>query len=54
MITNVIRLLQSDRWYNVSAEVEIAKGRYEIIDTVSKFKRHILRLIKSKYYGKEI
>jgi len=30
MITQVIDLLKEDKFYNVSKEVDIAKGKYEI------------------------
>jgi len=30
MISQVIRQIQSDDWYNISSEVEIAKGRYKL------------------------
>jgi hypothetical protein len=30
MITQIIIQLQSAKWYNVSEQVEIAKGRYKL------------------------
>ncbi len=52
MIGNVIRLLQTDKWYKVSKEVEIAKGRFQYIDTTKKAARQLKRIIKSNYYEK--
>ncbi len=46
MITNVIKLLQTDNFYNVSPEVEIAKGQYEYISTWRKFVKQAKRMLK--------
>ena len=50
MIANVIKLIQSNDWYDVSEEVEIAKGKYELTDTIKKAKRKI----KRRWQGKHI
>ena len=43
MIPKIIELLQSNDFYNVSETVEIAKGKYELVETfkdgVTKIKR---------------
>jgi len=52
MITQVIKLLQTDDWYNVSNEVEIAKGRYQRITKFRHFKTQVKRMIKSKNFYK--
>ena len=43
MIPKIIELLQSNDFYNVSETVEIAKGKYELVenfkDGVTKIKR---------------
>ena len=49
LIRQVIELLQSDDWYNVSKEVEIAKGKYQKVKRLKEFKRQSKRLIMSKY-----
>ena len=46
MIGNIVKLLQTDNWYNVSHEVEIAKGRYEYISTWRKFVKQAKRMLK--------
>jgi len=51
MINNIRKLLQTDTWYNVSVEVEIAKGKYEYISTFKSFIEQLKRLLNSKYYG---
>lgn len=43
MITNVIKLIQSGDWFSVSEEVEIAKGKYEMADSIKKIKRKVKR-----------
>lgn len=46
MIKNIIDLLQTNQFYNVSERVEIAKGKNEIVrswkDVWYKIKRHAL------------
>ena len=51
MITQIIKLLQTDDFYNVSKEVEIAKGRYRYVRTFKQFWSQLKRIIKSNYYG---
>lgn len=43
MITQIIKLLQSDAFYGVSQEVEIAKGKYKIVKDWVNFKEQIKR-----------
>ena len=50
MIANVIKLIQSNDWYDVSEEVEIAKGKYELTDDLKKVKRKL----KRRWQGKHI
>lgn len=49
MISNIINILVSDEFYGISENVEIAKGKYEIVhswrDVWYKIKRHY-------YYGR--
>lgn len=49
MIETALKLLALDKWYNVSENVEIAKGKYEIADT---FKKGINK-IKRNYQWKK-
>ncbi len=46
MITNIIKLLQTDDHYNISDKVEIAKGKYEYISTWGKFVKQAKRMLK--------
>ena len=48
MITGIIKLLQSDTFYGYSDTIEIAKGKYEIPDTIKKGKEHLKRALKIK------
>lgn len=48
MITQIIQLLQSQEWYGVSKEVEIAKGKHQYVHTFKQLKR----TIKRKYHGR--
>lgn len=43
MITETIKLLQSNDWYGVSEAIEIAKGKYEKVLTFSDAKQKIKR-----------
>ena len=52
-ISDVIKFVQAGDHFNISPEIEIAKGRFEYIDTVARFKKQARRSIKSKYYGKK-
>jgi len=46
MITQVIKQLQSENWYNVSSDVEIAKGKYKRVTTFRQFFKQLRRLGK--------
>jgi hypothetical protein len=47
MITKIIELLQSQPWYGVSENVEIAKGKNQYNQTLKQVKRTYIRKIKS-------
>ncbi len=34
MIKDILQLLTMDDFYNVSEQVDIAKGKYELVDTI--------------------
>jgi hypothetical protein len=34
MIKDILQLLTIDDFYNVSEQVDIAKGKYELVDTI--------------------
>ena len=36
MIEIALQLLTLDKWYGISETVEIAKGKYQVVDTVKK------------------
>lgn len=46
MINSVIKLLQLDNFYNVSKEVEIAKGKYKRITKFRDFRKQFKRIMK--------
>ena len=46
MITQVIKQLQSENWYNVSGDVEIAKGKYKRVTTFRQFFKQLGRVLK--------
>ena len=48
MITEIIKLAQSNKWIGVSEEVEIAKGKYRIIYTC----KQLWKLIKRSWLKK--
>jgi Uri superfamily endonuclease len=48
MIELALQLLTLDKWYNVSTNIEIAKGRYEYVDSVKKGINRIKRETKWK------
>jgi hypothetical protein len=54
MIADIIRLLQKDKFYNVSQQVEIAKGRYQYVDTWAKCRAQIVRMFKYISDGKKV
>jgi hypothetical protein len=43
MIGNIVKLLQTDDFYGISKEIEIAKGKYQLIKSVKIAKRQIIR-----------
>ena len=49
MITEIIDLLNTDDFYGVSEEVDIAKGKYETPTTFKGF----WKMIKRYYYAKK-
>lgn len=49
MIKNIIDILTFDEYYNVSDNVDIAKGKYEYPSTW----KGLWNNIKRKYYGKK-
>lgn len=48
MITEIIKVLQSDDFYNVGKSVEIAKGKFEYVASFTKGRRKIKRAWLSK------
>lgn len=46
MITDIIKQIQSEKWYNVSDEVEIAKGKYKRIVNFKQFRNQVIRILK--------
>ena len=44
MIPKIIELLQTNDFYNVSETVEIAKGKYELVDNFTDAKEKIKRV----------
>jgi hypothetical protein len=46
IIAQVIRQIQSDDWYNISEEVEIAKGKNKIRTNLRGFKKQLMRVLK--------
>ena len=48
MIETALKLLSLDNWYNVSENVEIAKGKYELADTLKKGINKVKRNYKWK------
>ena len=45
-IVNVIKQVQSNKYYGVSEEMEIAKGKYQLITTWKQLMRKIIRSYK--------
>jgi hypothetical protein len=48
MITQIIEMLQTQPFYNISEEVEIAKGKYEYVTKIKAGFNKIKRQIKYK------
>ena len=48
MITQIIKQLQSNTWYNVSENIEIAKGRYKLQEDYKGIKEQFLRVWRGK------
>ena len=48
MINLIIKLVQSNEWYGISKEVEIAKGKDQYVHTFKQLKR----TLKRKYHGR--
>jgi hypothetical protein len=48
MIKNILDLLQTDTFYGVSTNIDIAKGYYAIPKSFSDGKKQLKRVIKSK------
>lgn len=46
MITKIIQVLQSDNFYGVSENVEIAKGRNKVVRTLREFGTQLKRSVK--------
>ena len=46
MIRNILDLLKTDHFYNVSEEVEIAKGKYKIPEGRKEIVHNIKRRLK--------
>ena len=49
MIGQIIKLLQSDEFTGVSENVEIAKGKFEIVRNRKQFIKHIKRTWLTKH-----
>tara|TARA_R110002050_G_C8746319_1_gene498511 strand:+ start:667 stop:813 length:147 start_codon:yes stop_codon:yes gene_type:complete len=48
MIKNIIDLLNTNDWYGVSENVDIAKGKYKAVGNWNGVKKQL----KRQYYGK--
>lgn len=48
MIGQIIKLAQSDDFYNVSETVEVAKGKYKLISTFKELKKQAKRTWQAK------
>lgn len=48
MIKNIIELLESNDWFGVSENIDIAKGKYKAVSNWSEAKKQI----KRTYYGR--
>lgn len=47
MIKDILDLLNTNEWYGVSEEVDIAKGKYKAVKNMAEAKESI----KRRYYG---
>lgn len=47
-ISAIIKQLQSEDWYNISEEVEIAKGRYALPTNFKRVKKQAKRVLKGR------
>lgn len=47
MITDIIKLIQSDEWIGVSKSIEIAKGRNQFLRSPFQIRRAFKRIIKT-------
>lgn len=52
MITQILSLLQTNEFYGVSENVEIAKGKYQYTTSFKRMLTKIKREIKMKVNGK--
>lgn len=48
MIAEVIRLIQNNNFYGESESIEIAKGKYEKVNTFKEAKQKIKRIWQSR------
>jgi hypothetical protein len=48
-LRQVIELLQTDKFYNVSESVEIAKGKYQYTTSMKKALKQGKRILKAKF-----
>ena len=46
MISEIIKVIQSDEWKGVSQNMEIAKGKYKIVSTWGDVWKYIKRIAK--------
>jgi len=47
MIKNILELLNSNEWYGVSENIDIAKGKYKAVKDAKELKQ----TLKRTYYG---
>lgn len=50
MIKAIIELLHSDEWQGESQNIEIAKGKHEMIESLGDFKKHLTRF----WHGRKV
>jgi hypothetical protein len=46
MIKNIIELLKTDNFYNISEEIEIAKGKYKAPESVKEGIKNVKRRLQ--------